>query len=204
MRKLLRTTKSRRLWHWSAGNERPAKVQFPHDMMHARFHVVSSCMWQLLHLMSSTSLFQTQTHLQVWSPMDLLILQFFNEATADNTFDKLDVKLKVYDIKRSNCIAFSSNNASVGKNNSTYTIISMLYYHVYPLGCACHLAHLCASRAAQQVSMHVETRLASSQWTCAWRHAFPFLFTTRTIWSSNPTKGPMGESVEKSLSGVSK
>ena len=29
----------------------------------------------------------------------------------------------------------------------------------------------------------IATRLASSQWTRAWRHAFPFLFTTRTIWS---------------------
>ena len=26
---------------------------------------------------------------------------------------------------------------------------------------------------------------------------FPFLFTTRTIWSSDPTKGPTGESVEQ-------
>ena len=35
-----------------------------------------------------------------------------------------------------------------------------------------------------------KTRLASSQWTRAWWHAFPFLFTTRTIWSSDPQKVP--------------
>ena len=45
--------------------------------------------------------------------------------------------------------------------------------------------------------MTIITRLASSQWTRAWRNAFPCLFTTRTIWSSHPTKGPTGESVEK-------
>ena len=32
---------------------------------------------------------------------------------------------------------------------------------------------------AHQCSGHNLTRLASSQWTRAWRHAFPFLFTTR-------------------------
>ena len=36
------------------------------------------------------------------------------------------------------------------------------------------------------------TRLASSQWTRACRNAFPFLFSTSTIWSSDPTKGATG------------
>ena len=81
-----------------------------------------------------------------------------NQATAANTFDKLDEKMKIYDINWSNCIAFSSDNASVmmGKHNSIYKRISELSPHVYPVGCACHLTHLCASKAAKELSVDVE------------------------------------------------
>lgn len=36
-----------------------------------------------------------------------------NQATADNTFEKIDEKMKVYDVNWSKCIAFSNDNASV-------------------------------------------------------------------------------------------
>lgn len=81
-----------------------------------------------------------------------------NQATAENTFEKIDAKMKLYDINWSKCIAFSSDNASVmmGKNNSIYTRIAKSSPDVYPVGCACHLAHLCAKRAANQLSVDVE------------------------------------------------
>ena len=66
--------------------------------------------------------------------------------------------MKLYDINWSKCIAFSSDNASVmmGKNNSIYTRIAESSPDVYPVGCACHLAHLCAKKAANQLSEDVE------------------------------------------------
>jgi len=81
-----------------------------------------------------------------------------NQATAENTFGKLDEKMKLYDIQWSRCIAFSSDNASVmlGRNNSIYTRIAESNQDVYPVGCACHLAHLCAKKAANQLSVDVE------------------------------------------------
>lgn len=81
-----------------------------------------------------------------------------NQATAENTFGKLDEKMKLYDIQWSRCIAFSSDNTSVmlGRNNSIYTRIAESNQDVYPVGCACHLAHLCAKKAANQLSVDVE------------------------------------------------
>ena len=81
-----------------------------------------------------------------------------NQATADNTFEKIDDKMKVYDVNWSKCIAFSSDNTSVmmGKNNSIFTRIANSNPDVYPVGCACHLAHLCGKKAASQLSLDVE------------------------------------------------
>ena len=66
--------------------------------------------------------------------------------------------MKLYDINWSKCVAFSSDNASVmmGRNNSIYTRIADSNPDVYPVGCACHLAHLCAKKAANQLSVNVE------------------------------------------------
>lgn len=79
----------------------------------------------------------------------------WNQATASNTFEELNAKMKVYDI---NCLAFSSDNASVmmGKNNSVFKRIAEQQPSVYPVGCACHLAHLCAKKAAKELSVYVE------------------------------------------------
>lgn len=81
-----------------------------------------------------------------------------NQATAENTFAELDAKMKIYDINWKNCLAFSSDNASVmlGKNNSVFKRIADLNPDVYPVGCVCHLAHLCAKKAAKQLSVDVE------------------------------------------------
>lgn len=81
-----------------------------------------------------------------------------NQATAHNTFERIDEKMKLYDINWSKCLAFSSDNASVmmGKNNSIYTRIADSNPEVYPVGCACHLAHLCAKKAANELSVNVE------------------------------------------------
>ena len=76
-----------------------------------------------------------------------------NQATAHNTFERIDEKMKLYDINWSKCVAFSSDNASVmmGKNNSIYTIIADSNPDVYPVGCACHLAHLCAKKSNKSI-----------------------------------------------------
>ena len=81
-----------------------------------------------------------------------------NQATAHNTFERIDEKMKLYDINWSKCLAFSSDNASVmmGKNNSIYTRIADSNPEVYPVGWACHLAHLCAKKAANELSVNVE------------------------------------------------
>ena len=67
-----------------------------------------------------------------------------NQATAHNSFERIDEKMKLYDINWSKCVAFSSDNASVmmGKTNSIYTRLADSNPDVYPVGCACHLAHL--------------------------------------------------------------
>ena len=81
-----------------------------------------------------------------------------NQATAHDTFERIDEKMKLYDINWSKCVAFSSNNASImmGKNNSIYPRIADSNPDVYPVGCMCHLAHLCAKKAANQLSVNVE------------------------------------------------
>ena len=64
--------------------------------------------------------------------------------------------MKLYDINWSKCVAFSSDNASVmmGKNNSIYTRIADSNPDVHPVSYVCHLAHLCAKKAANQLSVN--------------------------------------------------
>ena len=80
------------------------------------------------------------------------------QATARDTFEALNDKMKIYDVNWQNCLAFSSDNASVmlGKHNSVFQRIAEIKPDVYPVGCACHLAHLCAKKAAKELSMDVE------------------------------------------------
>lgn len=60
--------------------------------------------------------------------------------------------MKIYVTNWKNCLAFSSDNASVmlGKNISVFQQIAYVNPGVYPVGCACHLAHLCAKKAAKK------------------------------------------------------
>ena len=44
----------------------------------------------------------------------------------------------------------------MSKNNSIYTRLADSNPDVYPVGCACHLAHLCAKKAANQLSVNME------------------------------------------------
>ena len=66
-----------------------------------------------------------------------------NRASAEKKFEKIDEKIKVHHVNWTKCIAFSSDSASVmmGKNNSIFTRIAESSPDVYPVGCACHLAH---------------------------------------------------------------
>ena len=66
--------------------------------------------------------------------------------------------MKVYDVNWTKCIAFSSDNPSVmiGKNNSIFTRIAESSPDVYPVGCACHLAHFSGKKAASQLLLDVE------------------------------------------------
>lgn len=88
----------------------------------------------------------------------LLDFAVCNQASAENTFEKIDEMMKVYDVSWTKCIAFSSDNASVmmGKNNSKFTRIAESNPDVYPVSCACHLAHLCGKKAASQLSLDME------------------------------------------------
>lgn len=80
------------------------------------------------------------------------------QATARNTFEALNDKMKIYDVNWQNCLAFSSDNASVmlGKHTTVFQRIAEIKPDVYPVSCACHLAHLCAKKAAKELSMDVE------------------------------------------------
>ena len=81
-----------------------------------------------------------------------------NQASAGNTFEKIDEMMKVYDVNWTKCIAFFSDNASVmmSKNNSIFTKKTEPSPDVYPVSCVCHLAHLCGKKAASQLSLDVE------------------------------------------------
>ena len=81
-----------------------------------------------------------------------------NQASAENTFEKIDEMMKVYGVNLTKCIAFFSDDASVmmGKNNNIFTRIAKSSTDVYPVGCTYHLAHLCGKKAASQLSVDVE------------------------------------------------
>ena len=81
-----------------------------------------------------------------------------NQATASNTFDELNAKMKMYNINWQNCLAFSSDNVSVmmGKHNGVFKRIAEWQPSVYPVACTCHLAHLCAKKAVKELSVDVE------------------------------------------------
>lgn len=80
------------------------------------------------------------------------------QATARDTFEALNDKMKIYDVNWQNCLAFSSDNASVmlGKHTTVFQWIAEIKPDVYPVSCSCHLAHLCAKKAAKELSMDVE------------------------------------------------
>lgn len=58
------------------------------------------------------------------------------QATARDTFEALNDKMKIYDVNWQNCLAFSSDNASatLGKHNSVFQRIAEIKPDVYPVG----------------------------------------------------------------------
>ena len=90
--------------------------------------------------------------------LPFLTLRVCNQATVKNTFDEINAKIKIYYIHWKHVLAFSRNNASVmlGKNNSVFQRIAGVNPGVYPVGCACHLGHICAKKAAKKLSIDVE------------------------------------------------
>lgn len=65
-----------------------------------------------------------------------------------NIFERIDEKMKLYDINWFKCVVFFSDNVLVmmGKNNSIYIRIVDLNLDVYFVGCVCYLVYLCVKK----------------------------------------------------------
>jgi hypothetical protein len=92
----------------------------------------------------------------------MLSLKECNQAsTGENIFKALDEELTQLKIPWQNCISFAADNASVmtGKSKGVAAFRVEQIPSVYLLGCACHLMHLSASKAASAMSVQVDELL---------------------------------------------
>jgi len=76
-------------------------------------------------------------------------------------FKILDGELSSCAIPWKNCLSFAADNASVmmGKTKAVASLLSKKAPNVYILGCACHLIHMAAGKAASALSTKVDKLL---------------------------------------------
>jgi len=89
-------------------------------------------------------------------------LQECTEAsTGENIFRILDNFMSSHNIPWQNCICFAADNASVmsGKNKGVASFLRQKVPSIYIVGCACHLMHLAAGKAASSLSVKVDELL---------------------------------------------
>ena len=86
------------------------------------------------------------------------MFQEANIATGRNLFDCLNTSLLRNGISLSKLIGFGSDNANVmiGRRNSVWSRVQEQQPQAVLVGCVCHLAHLCASDACEELPDEVE------------------------------------------------
>ena len=80
----------------------------------------------------------------------LTMVEWKEASTGDNIFHLLDHELTKRKILWSNCVSFSSDNATVmsGMGKGVAGNICRIQPSVYFMGCACHLMNIAAQKAA--------------------------------------------------------
>jgi hypothetical protein len=80
----------------------------------------------------------------------LTMVEWKKASTGENIFELLDAELAKRSIPWSNCVSFTSDNASVmsGMGKGVAGHISRVQPSVYFMGCACHLMNIAAQKAA--------------------------------------------------------
>lgn len=83
----------------------------------------------------------------------LTMVEWKEASTGDNIFKLLDHELTKRNIPWSNCVSFSSDNASVmsGMGKGVAGHISRIQSSTYLMGCACHLMNIAAQKAASEL-----------------------------------------------------
>ena len=87
----------------------------------------------------------------------LTMVEWKQESTGENIFRLLDQELKKRNIPWSNCMSFSSDNASVmsGLGKGVIAYIMRVQPSIYFMGCACHLLNIAAQKAAKELPCSV-------------------------------------------------
>ena len=82
-------------------------------------------------------------------------------STGENIFSLLDAELSSFGIPWQNCVCFAADNASVmmGKTKGVAAFLLKKAPSLYILGCACHLIHLAAAKAASALTVKVDELL---------------------------------------------
>lgn len=82
-------------------------------------------------------------------------------STGENIFKILDSELKSAQILWSNCVSFSTDNASVmlGTSKGVAAYIHKENATVYIMGCPCHLMHLAAKKACKALPVLIDELL---------------------------------------------
>jgi len=89
----------------------------------------------------------------------MCMMQSLQECTEASTGDNIFRIL--HNILWQNCIGFAADNASVmsGKNKGVASFLRQKVPSIYIVGCACHLMHLAAGKAASSLSVKVDELL---------------------------------------------
>ena len=82
--------------------------------------------------------------------VQLLDMCMTDESTAHAIFSKIDATLKQNNVPWNNCVSIGMDNTSVnvGRRNSIMTKVQVVSPSVFVNGCACHIIHNTAIKAA--------------------------------------------------------
>jgi len=91
----------------------------------------------------------------------LKMLECTESSTGEKIFDLLDGEMSKHSISWTNCLSVAADNASVmqGKSKGVAAYLCKKAPTVYMLGCACHLMHLAAIKAADALKIKVDELL---------------------------------------------
>ncbi|CAM4720294.1 unnamed protein product [Leuciscus chuanchicus] len=83
------------------------------------------------------------------------------ESTGEGIYNLIDQELNKRKIPWGNCVSFSADNASVmqGLRKGVAAFIKSQNPQIYMVGCACHLMHIAAEKAARSLCIDIEDML---------------------------------------------